>query len=281
MSWYNTSKPFFGAKTMEKKQVFKTSIDLGNGIVLDAYTAHEKDVNGNYINYLSGRGLAESIDLPANSTVLNRLSEKLKAKLGANFLIVQGILNNDPNNPNLNTTVNLWTTEAATKYYLYHMSKGNEKAELILDVLASTTLDIIINDKFDRGYKVGDAERLVWERVRSQSKITRKQYEKAIHHYIKKHKNELDKKYLDYIFANCTNAQYLHIFNSRCKELRLEWNIEDQELFRDSLTEEELLWLQQIEGVTARWIINDDMEPLTATKKAIKELQIPISKRKL
>lgn len=261
----------------EKIKVFKIQFQIAEGVTVDGYSAHEKDSKGNYINYLSGRGLAESIAIDHSTTGTNRMAKDLKALLGESFTTGTGQYKNTEGGI---SNINLWSTTDAAKYYAYYASKGNQKAFAVVIALTSTTLDIIINDKFDRTYVKGDAEKLVWQRVRDQSKITRKEYSNAITYYIKKHSDDLDQVYLDYIFANCTNAQYLHIFNNRCKELRIKWGIEDQELFRDSLSEEELLWLQQIEGVTARWIINDDLEPLAATMKAIKDLQIPKSNRK-
>lgn len=45
--------------------------------------------DGKFINYLSGNGLATSIELASNSTIHGRISDDLKAMLGKDFTTIQ------------------------------------------------------------------------------------------------------------------------------------------------------------------------------------------------
>jgi hypothetical protein len=97
-------------------EVFRTSIKLGS-IEIDAYTAHQKDEHGRWINYLSGAGMATSVKLHRNTTLQNRMSEELKALLGKDFTTLQGKYCNSQNSF---SKVELWTTTSAPKYWRYH-----------------------------------------------------------------------------------------------------------------------------------------------------------------
>lgn len=138
-------------------EVFRTSIKLGS-ISIDAYTADEQDNDGNWINYLSGAGMAEAIKLHRSTTLQNRLSDDLKALLGNDFTTLQSKYR--MNSGGL-SKVELWKTADARKFWRFHDRKGNQKASLIVDALVEVSLDIIINDAFNRAYKRGDAEKLV------------------------------------------------------------------------------------------------------------------------
>lgn len=74
---------------MDILDVFRITIKLGN-IEIDAYTAHKLDSRGNWINYLSGRGLAESIGLDETTTRAKRLPKKLKDSLGESLTMRYG-----------------------------------------------------------------------------------------------------------------------------------------------------------------------------------------------
>jgi hypothetical protein len=138
-------------------EVFRTSIKLGS-IEIDAYTAHQKDEHGRWINYLSGAGMATSIKLHRNTTLQNRMSEELKALLGKDFTTLQGKYRNSQNSF---SKVELWTTSQAPKYWRYHDRKGNQIAGLIIDALTGVSLDAIINDRFKRTYSLGSTEQWV------------------------------------------------------------------------------------------------------------------------
>jgi hypothetical protein len=91
--------------------VFKTEFAIG-AVTVDGYTANEIDpATGKFINYLSGAGLAESIGLHRNTTLQNRLSEDLKAMLGAGFTTLQGQYKNTQNSW---SKLNLWDTTSST-----------------------------------------------------------------------------------------------------------------------------------------------------------------------
>jgi hypothetical protein len=65
-----------------------TTITLG-GILIDAYTADEQLLDGSWVNYLSGNGLANSIGLENSTTIQSRLPQALKAMLGNDLTTMQ------------------------------------------------------------------------------------------------------------------------------------------------------------------------------------------------
>lgn len=130
------------------------------------------------------------------------------------------------------------------------------------------------------GEQVDQENRQQYLKARQQGKVIRKTLTDSIKEYLIKHP-ELDPEYRKWIYAKCTNAIYLHIFNRRCDQLRKLWGIEDQKLFRDSLTEEELIWISQIEDVSCRWINQKDREPFYSVTKVIDIIMTPKSERKI
>jgi hypothetical protein len=155
-------------------EVFRSTIKLG-AIEIDAYTANERDNQGNWINYLSGKGMAECIGLEHTTTVQNRLSEELKALLGETFTTVQSKYRNQRNSF---SKVNLWTIPNSRKYWRYHDRNGNKLAGAIVDALVETSIDIIINDAFSREYQRGDAQLLVNSRILDRPSPWKRLYEK-------------------------------------------------------------------------------------------------------
>lgn len=128
------------------------------------YSAGEIDPKtGLVINYLSGGQLAESIGNNESTTRSNRLPNKLKSLPGSDFTTRSGLYYTDDKEP---IKLNLWTTVQSHRYWNYHSCfNQNEKAFLIVDALGSTSLDIIINDAFGRGYQSGDAQEMVNQRI--------------------------------------------------------------------------------------------------------------------
>lgn len=162
---------------MDILDVFRTTIKLGN-IEIDAYTAHELDSRGNWINYLSGKGMAESIGLPRNSTLPKRFSESLKTRLGKEFTTLHGRYKMDSGGV---SKAKMWTTPNAGIYYGYHAEQGNQKALKIVIGLASAALDIIINDQFQRPYTSGQTQQIANSRILDEPRVWERLYSDAIH----------------------------------------------------------------------------------------------------
>jgi len=117
-------------------------------MVTDGYTANEPDLATNkFINYLSSASLAASIGLDESTTQLKRLPHELKIMLGADYTPVQGKYKNAQNSC---SKINLWKTTDAVQYYRYYDNQGSFLAGEIIWALASTLLDIIIDDTFSR-----------------------------------------------------------------------------------------------------------------------------------
>lgn len=162
---------------MDILDVFQTTIKLGN-IEIDAYTAHEKDSRGNWVNYLSGTGLAESVELNHSTTVQKRLSKSLKALLGNDFTTVQGRYKMTSGGI---AKVKMWKTPDAGTFYGYQAEQGNKRALKIVIGLATASLDIIINDAFERPYVAGTAQNLVNSRIIDAPRVWERLYSDAIH----------------------------------------------------------------------------------------------------
>lgn len=147
-------------------QVYRTSITFGN-IEVDAYTDLTPGKMGEHRNFLSGTGMAKSIGLNHSTTVQNRLSTDLKALLGGDLTTVQSTYEMESGGV---VKVNLWDTKSASTYYLYHSAQGNKAAFSICMALVQTTLDRIIDDRFDRPLVKGGAQESV-DRILNEARV--------------------------------------------------------------------------------------------------------------
>lgn len=114
--------------------VSRVTINLG--IEIDAYSANKIDpATGKLINYLSGKGLVDSIGLTDKTTRPQALPKELKDLLGQDFTTIKGKYKNESG---AYSKINLWTIEKAKKYYGYHALKGNKKAAKILGLMSDS-----------------------------------------------------------------------------------------------------------------------------------------------
>jgi hypothetical protein len=249
--------------------VFRTEIKIANQSTF-AYTANEVDSDGNSINYLSGAQLAELIGESPKGTVPSRMSQDLKAALGKDFTTIPGKTKTSQNNY---IKVSLWDTFSCTQFIGYHATRGNQQAVKLLITLAVTSLDIIINDAFDREYKKGQAEEL--HNTRMNGKIVRRTLTEAIQDYLKNHNVSENTK--NHIYSNVTDAINRAIFNRRsAKQLREDWGVDNP---RDYMNQAELQLISEVENLSTRLIDKDQLEPMVAVKEAIARLCLPTIKR--
>ncbi|NEO08450.1 hypothetical protein [Moorena sp. SIO3I8] len=159
--------------------VRKSTLELPQGVVLDIYTADEIDEFGRWVNYLSGRGLADSVKVTEFMVRAKRMSKALKAKLGKDFMVRAGRFELSKNRY---SDVTLWRFKHASKFWVYQNSQGNEDAGLILEVLADVNLQIMSDEAFGRGYEPGKAQELVrkYEQENQQLKNQLQQAKKTI-----------------------------------------------------------------------------------------------------
>lgn len=242
--------------------VFKTEITIG-AIKIDAYTANEvSSTTGKFINYLSGAGLAESIGLHRNTTLQNRISNELKDLLcnGSTTLHLDLRAETESekdnilfersgkykNSQNSWSKVNLWDTTSAAKYYRYHDKQGNELASRIVTALVSTSLDIVIDDKFGRVYKSGEAEART--KARLAGKVIRRGLTDAIKGWLEA--NETDRP-LDFsiVYAQCTNQIYQALWGVTAADIRKHFNLKPGNIppTRDYLSEQVLRVIERAE----------------------------------
>jgi hypothetical protein len=139
------------------------------------HTANERDSKGNWINYLSNRGMAECIGENEQTVREKYMSESLKSFLGKDFTLRDSRYRTFAGGL---VKVKLWTTASARKYWRYHDRNGNKLAGAIVDALVETSIDIIINDAFNREYKRGDAELLANNRILDCPNPWKRLYEK-------------------------------------------------------------------------------------------------------
>jgi hypothetical protein len=245
--------------------VFRTEIKIGHQITF-AYTANEVSLSGNPINYLSGYQLAELIGLAQTTTVRNRIPQELKVLMGDAFTVMPGQYKMDSGGI---TKVSLWDTQNATKYWMYHAFRGNSLAQSILLALSSTSLDIIINDAFDRDYEKGKAQQQV--NARLEGIDYRVSFTAAIKTFLEENPSE-DKL----LYPICTDVIYRGLFNRRAANLKADWNTKSP---RDSMTAKELFLLAEVEDFAARLIKLDNLHPIKAVKQALNVLRIPVCDR--
>ena len=243
---------------MDILTVFKTEIKIG-AITIDAYTANEvSSTTGKCINYLSGAGIAASIGLTNNTTIHNRLPERLKSILGEGYTTIHGRTKTSQNSW---AKLNLWDTTSAAKYYLYHHGQGNELATQIAVALMSTTLDIVIDDRFGRVYKSGEAE------ARTKARLAGKQVRRGLTDAIKSwlEANETDDRPLDFsmVYAQCTNQIYQAMWGVNAADIRKHFNLKPGNIppTRDYLSEQVLRVIERAEDRVIEAMDFDDAIP--------------------
>ena len=252
-------------RTQYMLTVFRTDIKIGD-ILVDAYTANETSVAGYPINYLSGKQIAQVIGLPNSTTMQNRIAQELLSMLGKDFTCMQSKVKTSQGNY---IKINLWSTQDASKYWMYHAFKGNSKAQSLLIALSSTTLDTIINDAFDRDYEKGKAEQQI--NARLEGIDYRVSFTDAIKIFLDNnpHEDQL-------LYAICTDVIYRGLFNRRAANLRADWDTKSP---RDSMTAKELFLLAEVEDFAARLIRLDSLHPIVAVQQSLRILRIPVSDR--
>lgn len=240
---------------MDILTVVKTEITIGS-ITIDAYTANEvSSTTGKFINYLSGAGLAASIGLPNNTTIHNRLPEKLKRMLGEGYTTIHGRTKTTQNSW---AKLNLWDTSSAAKYYLYHHGQGNKLATEIAMALMSTTLDIIIDDRFGRVYKSGEAEART--KARLAGKVVRRSLTDAIKGWLDQTDRPLD---FPLVYAQCTNQIYMALWGITAADIRKHFNLKPGNIppTRDYLSEHVLRVIERAEDRVIEAIDYDNAIP--------------------
>jgi hypothetical protein len=155
-------------------EVFRATIKIG-AVEIDTYTDHEKDNQGNWINYLSGQGMALAIGERQRTSIDSEMSKALKALLGNDFSCIDSRYRTERGGL---VKVKLWHTLDAAKYWGYHAGKGNQKAMQLVIAMVSTTLDIVINDAFNRKYEQGSAQKQV-NRILDNAAVWERLYDKA------------------------------------------------------------------------------------------------------
>lgn len=240
---------------MDILTVFKTEIAIGN-VNIDAYTANEiSSTTGKFINYLSGAGLAASIELTDKTTRPQSLPENLKSILGDGFTTRPGRYKMASGGT---SKIHLWDTTSAAKYYLYHHGQGNKLATEIAIALMSTTLDIIIDDLFHRVYKTGEAEART--KARLAGKVIRRNLTDAIKGWLDKTDRPLD---YSTIYAQCTNQIYMALWGVTAADIRKHFNLKPGNIppTRDYLSEQVLRTIERAEDRVIEAIDYDDAIP--------------------
>ena len=247
---------------MSDPKALKSSITIGS-VVLDTYTLGEScPETGKFVNYFSGRGLAESIGLVHSTTVKKRLSAGLKGMLGEGFTTTWATYKMESGGT---SRLNLWHTTDATKYYLYHAMQGNVLARQIMEEHAGTTLDIMADDSFGRVYVSKDAEKHTKARLAGQ--VVQREWTDAVQLYCDT--EEVTDFYKTYIYLRMSDAINMGVFSKTTKQLCVERNVKKADL-RNSHSEEELKAIADIENLTMKLIDNKGFEPMTAVNEAVR-----------
>jgi hypothetical protein len=147
--------------------------------------------------------------------------------------------------------------------------KGNTQAQEFRDNLVGLSLQQLFCDAFN--IKFEKAERQQWLKQRQSGKQVRENLADTIEAYINNDPT-LSDNYKKFIYSNVSDCLNRAIFDRKASKLKADWNVDN---IRDSLTAEELRWVEQTEELAARIIIKDKLEPLCAMKEAINRLYLP------
>lgn len=244
------------------------------GKTVNGYSANEKhEVTGAPVNYLAASELADLVNLAPSTTMQNRMSLQLKALLGEGHTTLQGRVKTTQNNY---IKLTLWNTESASKFFAYQATQDNRLALNLIIALASTTLDIIIDDAFGRDYHKHKAE--VTANSRFQGKYVRRTLTDALKDWLEFYEDTLSFSIRKHIYALVTDAINKGVFARTARELCTDWNCKNP---RDYMNELELRYVSETESLATRLIDNSGVErtPLESVEVAISTLYIPVQKR--
>ena len=233
------------------------------GKELFGYSANELDDNGDRVNYLSGLGLANTLELPETTTRYNRLPKGLKTMLGGNFTVWYGEYKMESGGV---TKLNLWSTTASVQYFCYHAFRGNKIAQLLLQSLANTTIDTIINDAFGIPYESGFSEQKTEDYF--QKGLTRYRYQVAIQKYVDSGKAPQGSS-IDSIKKEVDNVLYVSLFGRTPEEIRESLCVPPTFDLRENLDSQSVQNIEFCEMAATRRIAIHGENPVDAIKEVI------------
>jgi hypothetical protein len=248
--------------TSSRIRVNAVEFSLGN-LTLNGY----KPENVLEPNYLSGRQIAQCIDIDESATREKKLSKDLKAMLGNDFTIVQGVYKMKSGGE---TKINLWTTEQAFIFWTYQATKSwNQKALTLVLACGAESLDRRINRAF--GVQLDEEEYNARMKARMEGKITRRQLTDAVADYIKRHNITGNKA--TFYYKQVTDKIYEGLTGIKTtKKLREKLDVPEKQTPRDYVSDNDLLHIQEVEDTVQRYIDSEDQEPLEAVDQVIRAL---------
>jgi hypothetical protein len=167
--------------------------------------------------------------------------------------------------------LNLWTTDAASEFYVYYCNKGNPVASKIVKALVATNFDVILGDVYNHKYEKENA--LKWNNTRFKGKETRLTLTDQIKNYIEMHP-ELGPNYGASIYCRATGLLNKTVFGKTAAELCSERGCKRNEL-RNKFTKEELDLVEKIESYAAS-LIKRGNEPYKAMEMSLEHHKILI-----
>ena len=178
------------------------------------------------------------------------MSKELKAFLGQDFTVLQGKYKMASGG---STKVSLWTTDAASSFYTYHaIFNQNPTAIKIVQSLSATTLDIIINDAFNREYEQYQAQE--WTKTRNENIEARHVLTDAIKWYKNNFGQNLSKNESTFLYVHVSNKINKGLFDKTSKKIREHFNLGEHDLIRNYLEGKHLRACIAAEELCARLI---------------------------
>jgi hypothetical protein len=149
----------------------------------------------------------------------------------------------------------------------------SKKSDVIAEDLADRLMGLSLHQLFSDAFcvKFEKEDRQKWLEDRDNGKIYRRTLTDSIKDYLRSHPRE-DKR----LYPITTDLIYLGIFNRRAAQLKTDW---DDKNPRDSMTNQELFLVAEVEALTSRLIDYDNLHPLVAAKQALSVLRIPVCDR--
>lgn len=193
-----------------------------------------------------------------NLATPNHATKAVKALLGKDISLPRKAseLNSNP--------VNVLTLEQFYTLTLRTAFNGNTQAQEFLAALSNMALAQLFSDAFGRRFDAED--RQIYLKVRALSKVTRRTLTDAIKEYLER--NNITGNLARFMYSNVSDCLNRGMFGHPAKALCKHFQCHPSKL-RDCFDAFEILEVERVEDYAIRFMDEDNLDPMSAMKKAL------------